>query len=97
MAIGFHTPERTRKVLSRLRKETSLNWVDCSWGNDCTDSIILELSENEAIVVYIPNSRIQDSGEELFNQYSITDLIRSEYFDYSTIKEVIKHIKKSLK
>jgi len=66
--INRHT--LTASTLEKIRKDTGLNWVDSSYGNDTCDSLLIELANDYSIQVWIPNSLINDPSNEDFARFA---------------------------
>jgi hypothetical protein len=71
MQIGIHTPELTSANLSKIRQATGLDFEDCSWHNDLTDSINFKFLDGSSLQIFLPNSNEDDNDNELFNHYSV--------------------------
>ena len=85
--FGFHNPKFAEKVYNILKKE--INIIDASWHNDLTDSFGVIDTE---IHISIPNSKINNPDEELFNSFYITEC-SNNLLETKNIKEVINYIK----
>jgi hypothetical protein len=90
--FGFHSPKRTEKALSKMQKETKIDFYDSSYKNDLCDSIEHEYSDDKFLKIFIPNSKKSNEDKEQFNTYFVSseDLGIEEFF--STLKEVILFI-----
>lgn len=85
--IGFHNPKFTEKCYNILKKEIEI--IDSSWHNDLTDSFSVV---GTGFNISIPNSKINNPKEELFNTFYITTF-NGNLFQTKNIKEVINYVK----
>jgi len=86
--MGINTPNTTTEIANELIKH-GFNVVDISYKNDCTDSLSID-----GINVYVPNSFVKDSNEELFNDFVVKndnlDTIFATTDLYKLIEWIIK-------
>ena len=73
------------------------NFTDISYGNDCCNSVCYDIDEDNHFQVFIPNSLINDIGNEQFNKFTImiqnpnnyTDNIFELYDIFENIEDVL--------
>tara|TARA_R110002020_G_scaffold455247_1_gene671304 strand:- start:1064 stop:1354 length:291 start_codon:yes stop_codon:yes gene_type:complete len=85
--FGFHNPKFAEKVYNILKKD--INIIDTSWHNDLADSFMVIDTE---INISIPNSKIHNPNEELFNSFYITTH-NNNLLETKSIEEVINYVK----
>lgn len=97
----IHSPERSHKHFAYFQEHCKLEFTDCSYKNDLSDSIY---NEEHKLTVFFPNSDTYDPGRELFNTFAIRfeepmtqrqeDLL---FWQWSTAKELVDFIHQELK
>ncbi len=65
----IHTPAMSNAVQESIEMDTNLEFEIVSYGNDCTDSIY---NQKLNIQIYLPNSVITNTDQELFSHYGVT-------------------------
>ena len=100
---GYHTPNTTTEVFYYLEQNCPKHtFSDSSWGNDVTDSIIvnnlcLEHSGLE-FKIFIPNSLVDDESNERYSYFTISYTNDVMYDDgssnlcFKTLPEVIEYL-----
>mgnify|MGYP003154685281 FL=1 len=71
------------------------DWYDSVYGNDLVASISKNISDDHCMTIYLPNSKISDVDNELFNTFEICENVfkNNDSISLETIEEVIKKIK----
>ena len=89
--FGFHSPKKTEKTLLKVNSKCKIEFYDSSYKNDVLDSIEHEISEDNFLKVFIPNSKKDDEARELFNKYAIIKE-GNILFESKKLKKLIKFI-----
>jgi hypothetical protein len=90
-----HTPETTAKYIGILQANfPTLDWTDGSWKNDLCDSAFFYHPDSLEIniQVYLPNSDIQDEGQEQFNTFNIVHGDGSQRDSNNTVVQTIEEV-----
>lgn len=98
--FGYHTPKLSAKLYYRIEREMdkAIKLVDSSWHNDMVDSFEWHIVECiKYFSIMLPNSPIEDIGEELWNTFVITDEKQDILLCTKDINDVIAFLNGKLK
>ena len=81
--------------MKELLKSLGNDWYDSVYGNDCVASISKNINDNHVMTIYLPNSKISDVDNELFNTFEICENVfkSNDSISCESVGEVIKKIK----
>ena len=89
-----HNPKLYKPLMKELLDGLGSNWYDSVYNNDCTASISRNINDNHVMTIYLPNSKIGDVDNELFNTFEIcVNVFKSnDSISCESVGEVIKRI-----
>ena len=90
-----HNPKLYIPLMKELLKSLGNDWYDSVYGNDLVASISKNINDNHVMTIYLPNSKINDVDNELFNTFEICENVftSKDSISLETIEEVIEKIK----
>ena len=68
-----HNPKLYIPLMKELLKSLGEEWYDSVYGNDLVASISKNINDNHCMTIYLPNSKINDVDNELFNTFEICE------------------------
>lgn len=68
----IHTPEQSKAFLTLINSLSSIKFTDCSYGNDCTDSIYNDEYKMQIFLPNVENPFDVYSSDENFAHFSIS-------------------------
>tara|TARA_R110002020_G_scaffold59805_2_gene162787 strand:- start:129 stop:440 length:312 start_codon:yes stop_codon:yes gene_type:complete len=80
--FGVHSPNKTNEVINILNDKTDIEFKDGSWHNDLCDSVY---NEEYNLKIFIPNSEVDDEGNEEFNTFSVYNYDYENDEDYELL------------
>ena len=89
-----HNPKLYIPLMKKLLDSLSSDWYDSVYGNDCTASISRNINDNHCMTIYLPNSKISDIDNELFNTFEICENVfkSNDSISCESVEEVIEKI-----
>lgn len=80
--------------MKELLNSLGENWYDSVYGNDLVASISKNINDNHVMTIYLPNSKISDVDNELFNTFEICENVfkSNDSISCESVGEVIKKI-----
>ena len=90
-----HNPKLYIPLMKELLNSLGEEWYDSVYGNDLVASISRNINDNHVMTIYLPNSKIGDVDNELFNTFDIMENV----FDHKppitceSVEKVIEKIK----
>ena len=90
-----HNPKLYIPLMKELLNSLGSNWYDSVYGNDCVASISKNINDNHVMTIYLPNSKIGDVDNELFNTFDIMENVfeHKPPITCESVEEVIEKIK----
>ena len=89
-----HNPKLYKPLMKKLLDSLSSEWYDSCYGNDLVASISKNINDNHCMTIYLPNSKINDVDNELFNTFEICENVfkSCDSISCESVGEVIKRI-----
>ena len=94
---GLHTPSFTQQTANTLLAKTGIKFMDNSYGNDCMDSLWDEKNDKIIMAIYLPNTSVKKSKDEILDYYFIVDNEDDVIFESKDLNEVIAYINNNIK
>tara|TARA_R110002051_G_C8745589_1_gene499670 strand:- start:2909 stop:3280 length:372 start_codon:yes stop_codon:yes gene_type:complete len=92
---GLHTPSFTQQTTNTLLAKTGIKFMDNSYGNDCMDSLWDEKNGKIIMTIYLPNTSVEKSKDEIQDYYFIEDYYSDVIYETKKLSELIAYINKN--